>query len=147
MNLRLSAPGNGIDRERALRTVMQQLERLALPGNVRELENLLHRALALSAGGDLQLDELDLTPVETAAEAPGETVRSAAIPDDTTPSDLQHWLDQQERRVILRVLRETGFNRTAAAARLGLNLRQMRYRMSRLAIVAPSSGPGDHEPS
>ena len=129
--------------ERALR----QLERLALPGNVRELENLLHRALALSAGGDLQLDELDLTPVETAAEAPGETVRSAAIPDDTTPSDLQHWLDQQERRVILRVLQETGFNRTAAAARLGLNLRQMRYRMSRLAIVAPTSGPGDHEPS
>ena len=35
----------------------------------------------------------------------------------------------------------------AAAARLGLNLRQMRYRMSRLAIVAPTSGPGDHEPS
>ena len=129
--------------ERALR----QLERLALPGNVRELENLLHRALALSAGGDLQLDELDLPPVETAAETPDETVRSAAIPDDTTPSDLQHWLDQQERRVILSVLQETGFNRTAAAARLGLNLRQMRYRMSRLAIVAPTSGPGDHEPS
>ncbi len=129
--------------ERALR----QLERLALPGNVRELENLLHRALALSAGGDLQLDELDLTSVETTAETPDETVRSAAIPDDTTPSDLQHWLDQQERRVILSVLQETGFNRTAAAARLGLNLRQMRYRMSRLAIVAPTSGPGDHEPS
>ena len=42
----------------------------------------------------------------------------------------------------MRALDETGFNRTAAAARLGLNLRQMRYRMARLGITAPS----DDEP-
>ncbi len=126
---------------------LRQLENHPLPGNVRELENLLHRALALSAGEDLQFDEADLAPAETAPAPPEAPAPSDVIEDGTTPSDLQHWLDQQERRVILRVLRETGFNRTAAAARLGLNLRQMRYRMSRLAIVAPSSGPGDHEPS
>ena len=126
---------------------LRQLENHPLPGNVRELENLLHRALALSAGEDLKFDEADLAPAATAPAPPEAPAPSDVIEDGTTPSDLQHWLDQQERRVILRVLRETGFNRTAAAARLGLNLRQMRYRMSRLAIVAPSSGPGDHEPS
>lgn len=63
------------------------------------------------------------------------------------PADLQTWLDEQERTVITRVLNETGFNRTAAAARLGLNLRQMRYRMARLAIAAPSPGIDPDEPS
>ena len=41
--------------------------------------------------------------------------------------------------MLIRALNETGFNRTAAAARLGLNLRQIRYRMARLGIVPPSS--------
>ena len=45
----------------------------------------------------------------------------------------------------MRALDETGFNRTAAAARLGLNLRQMRYRMARLGISAPSNGEADDD--
>ena len=56
-----------------------------------------------------------------------------------TPKDLQVWLDQQERAILVRALAEAGFNRTAAAASLGLNLRQIRYRMSRLAITAPAN--------
>ena len=55
------------------------------------------------------------------------------------PSDLEAWLNEQERQVLIRALNETGFNRTAAAARLGLNLRQIRYRMARLGIVPPGS--------
>jgi two-component system response regulator PilR (NtrC family) len=58
------------------------------------------------------------------------------------PGDLQTWLDDQERDILRRTLVATGFNRTAAAARLGLNLRQIRYRMSRLNIIAPGL-PGD----
>ena len=54
------------------------------------------------------------------------------------PDDLEAWLDRQERQMLVRALNETGFNRTAAAARLGLNLRQMRYRMARLGITAPN---------
>jgi two-component system response regulator PilR (NtrC family) len=106
-----------------------------LAGNVRELENLLHRALALSDGGELQFDDLDM-----AAAKPVEPGVSAALTHDPIPADLQIWLDGQERAIIARTLQEAGFNRTAAAARLGLNLRQMRYRMSRLGIVVPSSG-------
>ena len=59
------------------------------------------------------------------------------------PADLQSYLDEQERQVLLQALRETDFNRTAAAARLGLNLRQMRYRIQRLGIVMPSGGDDD----
>jgi two-component system response regulator PilR (NtrC family) len=56
-----------------------------------------------------------------------------------TPSDLQAYLDQQEREILVRTLRDTNFNRTAAAQRLGLSLRQIRYRIARLAIATPGS--------
>ena len=63
---------------------------------------------------------------------------SSGSPPPALPCDLAAWLDEQERLVLVRALGETGFNRTAAAARLGLNLRQMRYHMARLGITAPS---------
>ena len=53
------------------------------------------------------------------------------------PQDLQAYLDQQEREILVKALQETGFNRTAAAQRLGLSLRQIRYRIARLAITMP----------
>ena len=56
---------------------------------------------------------------------------------DATTTDLQNFLDQQERNIRTKVLQETGFNRTAAAARLGLTLRQIRYRIARLGISTP----------
>jgi two-component system response regulator PilR (NtrC family) len=113
-----------------------------LAGNVRELENLLHRALALSDGGVLQFDALDMPAVQPVQADPPP---SGSL--DAMPADLQVWLDQQERTIIARALQDTGFNRTAAAARLGLNLRQMRYRMSRLGIAAPASGCESDEPA
>jgi len=54
------------------------------------------------------------------------------------PSDLQAWLDQQEREILIRALKEAGFNRTATAARLGISLRQIRYRIARLNIAVPN---------
>ncbi|HEY1229696.1 MAG TPA: helix-turn-helix domain-containing protein, partial [Ramlibacter sp.] len=62
------------------------------------------------------------------------------------PSDLQAYLDQQEREILVRTLQETGFNRTAAAQRLGLSLRQIRYRIARLAITVPG-GDEANEPA
>ena len=55
------------------------------------------------------------------------------------PNDLQSHLDQQERDILVRTLKETGFNRTLAATRLGLSLRQIRYRIARLKIDTPQS--------
>lgn len=98
--------------------VMAQLRSLPFNGNVRELENILHRAVALGEDSDLHFD---------------------APPDDhvAVPENLQNFLDQQERSILTKVLQETGFNRTAAATRLGLSLRQIRYRIARLGITTP----------
>jgi two-component system, NtrC family, response regulator PilR len=120
--------------------VAEQLAAHPLAGNVRELENLLHRAVALSDGEALQVDLAVTAPAPLAEEAraaPAESPTPSSTADVPMPSDLQAWLDQQEREILVRALQETGFNRTAAAQRLGLSLRQIRYRIARLAIVVP----------
>jgi two-component system, NtrC family, response regulator PilR len=129
--------------------VLEQLQAHPLPGNVRELENMLHRALALSDGSQLQVD---FTPTASSAPAPAAAVavaehaaaqRPVAAPVEAVPSDLQAYLDQQEREILVKALRETNFNRTAAAQKLGLSLRQIRYRIARLAIATPGSEEPD----
>ena len=84
----------------------------------------------------------------TEAAAPAAAAGSAAVPDMALlavvqqaheialPCDLQAFLDAHEKALLQRALQHTQFNRTAAAALLGLNLRQIRYRMERLGIVA-----------
>jgi two-component system, NtrC family, response regulator PilR len=129
---------------------MAWLKARELPGNVRELENLLQRALALSNGNALEPE--DFGESEDTQEIPTQpdqltpaagTPATPARPPEDIPADLQTYLDEQERRVLLKALRECDFNRTAAAARLGLNLRQMRYRIQRLGIAMPS--PDDED--
>lgn len=145
--------------------LLQQLAHHPLRGNVRELENLLHRAVALNDGEELHLDfagepavsALSVLPVTVpttapmaAAVQPSSNLPGAELPPSSSehvaldtagvlplPADLQSHLDQQEREILVRALQESGFNRTAAAARLGLNLRQIRYRIARLGISGP----------
>jgi two-component system response regulator PilR (NtrC family) len=93
------------------------------PGNVRELENILERALALCAGERIETEDLQLVPV-LAGEAAG--------PHSKWP--LQEYLDRVEREAILEALDKTRFNRTAAAKLLGITFRALRYRMERLGI-------------
>lgn len=119
--------------------MLQQLQALPLAGNVRELENLLHRAVALSDGQSLMLDDMvehdSDVPTKPSAQTTGlaaPTVSNASA----LPKDLQAHLDEQERLILVQTLKDTGFNRTAAAARLGMSLRQIRYRMARLGIEA-----------
>ncbi len=127
---------------------LQRLVRHDFPGNVRELENLLHRALALSAGPSIGLADLGL-PVEDVAEA---AAAAAAVPDvllppaaaapevqAALPADLAAYLDDVERDILVRALERHRYNRTAAGASLGLSLRQMRYRMARLGVGAADS--------
>jgi two-component system response regulator PilR (NtrC family) len=122
-------------------TMLAALQRNDLLGNVRELENILHRALALSDGDELELEDHDMqfgcpesAPPELGA-VPIDTPAMAPLPAGV-PSDLQSHLDIQEKAILLQALTECGFNRTAAAARLGISLRQIRYRMVRLGIDA-----------
>ena len=122
--------------------VLEQLCAHPLPGNVRELENLLHRAVALSDGTELQIDFAPTQATPLAGEPRPEAVVAAAAPaaaPSPVPTDLQAYLDQQEREILIKALQETNFNRTAAAQKLGLSLRQIRYRISRLGIAMPGA--------
>ena len=114
--------------------VLLQLAAHPLPGNVRELENLLHRAVAMSDGDDLQVDFAPTQATQSVTAAPTPLFEVAEPP---IPPDLQAWLDFQERDILVRALQDSGFNRTAAASRLGLSLRQIRYRIARLGIAMP----------
>jgi two-component system response regulator PilR (NtrC family) len=91
------------------------------PGNVRELENILERAFALSEGNRIDAGDLQLRPVDTAAST-------------TAVGTLDDHLNQVERKLILEALERTKFNRTAAARLLGVTFRSLRYRMERLGI-------------
>ncbi len=122
--------------------LFEQLASLRLSGNVRELENLLHRAVALSDGESLHVDFAP-TQAATLEEDCGVMAPMVMEPAQTPQSqDLQAYLDQLERDVLVRALQEHHFNRTAAAASLRLNLRQIRYRMARLNIQAPKGDDG-----
>jgi two-component system response regulator PilR (NtrC family) len=94
------------------------------PGNTRELENILERAVALSGTAEIHGDELQLAPPKLADEPAG--------PNAKWP--LQEYLDRIEREAILEALDKTRFNRTAAAKLLGITFRALRYRMERLGI-------------
>ncbi|MBC7608007.1 MAG: sigma-54-dependent Fis family transcriptional regulator [Polaromonas sp.] len=111
--------------------VLEQLRALAFHGNVRELENILHRAVALGEGGDLHLDAPH-APKPQAPSTPNPAPTVLALPDN-----LQDYLDAQERDILCRVLHDTRYNRTAAASKLGMSLRQIRYRIARLNISMP----------
>jgi two-component system response regulator PilR (NtrC family) len=136
------------------------LARYPFPGNVREFENLLHRAVALSGSDTIDVGDLAL-PGDAAADvwatevmgSPALADAAAAMPQSTLPidpprplagvasaaaglpSDLAVYLDDIERDMLLRALEQHRFNRTAAGASLGLSLRQMRYRMARLHVM------------
>ena len=125
---------------------LAQIAQHPLSGNVRELENLLHRALTLADGQQLHLPSHP-APALT-AQAPLAPLAPlvplaqplSPPPPEELPTDLQAWLDEQERAILVRALQDSGFNRTAAAARLGISLRQIRYRIARLNIAAPQDG-------
>jgi two-component system response regulator PilR (NtrC family) len=131
---------------------LQHLLRYAFPGNVRELENLLHRALALAAGheigrADLGLPEEVLHESAPAGSEPSPvahagTARTGAPAPAALPVDLAAYLDDVERDILERALARHRYNRTAAGASLGLSLRQMRYRMARLGVGA-AEGPAE----
>ena len=126
-------------------SAVERLTRYTFPGNVRELENLLHRAVALSGGDVIDAEDLGL-PDTLLQDNGGDTEPGAlrhlseapaviAADEAPLPSDLARHLDEVERAILVRALEQHGFNRTAAGARLGLSLRQMRYRMARLGIT------------
>jgi two-component system response regulator PilR (NtrC family) len=128
------AAQNGVAPPRLSAPALEELMAYDFPGNVRELENILERALALSQAAELGPQDLALhriAPEEEEAAASTEGSQPAPRPAD---APLPAYLDRLEREAILQALGKTGFNRTAAARLLGITFRQLRYRMQRLGI-------------
>ena len=94
------------------------------PGNVRELENILERALALCSGDQIDVEDL-LLPTET-----GGVERHAV--DSAAP--LGTHLEEIEREAIVKALEQSRYNKTAAAKKLGITFRALRYRIKKLGI-------------
>lgn len=112
-------------RPRLSEEALAAMRHYAFPGNVRELENILERAVALSDAGSIGVDDLNLTP--DSRTLPGDADSVAGLP-------LQDYLDRMEREKILQALEQTGGNKTAAARLLGVTFRSLRYRVERLGI-------------
>jgi two-component system, NtrC family, response regulator PilR len=100
------------------------------PGNVRELENVLERALTLSTGGVIAPEHIRLRANGRPEAAPAAATAAAA----TGPTALGTQLESIERDAIVKALEKTRYNKTAAAKLLGMSFRALRYRIKKLGI-------------
>ena len=110
------------------------------PGNFRELENILERAVALSADGVIDVDDLQINLDPLNKPEPMENDGSQHSVVNGLPNfqmghtQIQDYLDDVERQILQSALRITQNNRTQAAKMLGISFRSMRYRLERLNI-------------
>ena len=114
---------------------MQQLELHPFHGNVRELENILERALAMSENDVLDTHDLNLSQSGNT----GQTTIQAKAPDAVTQTEVDRFSPDYEKQLILDALTKTRWNRKAAATLLGLSYRQIRYRIQQYEIDDPKT--------
>ncbi|EJM86574.1 response regulator with CheY-like receiver, AAA-type ATPase, and DNA-binding domains [Pseudomonas sp. GM74] len=105
---------------------LDALKSYRFPGNVRELENMLERAHTLCEDNQIEAGDLRLAEGNRGAEG--------GLPDLTRIDNLEAYLENVERQLLLQALEETRWNRTAAAQRLNLSFRSMRYRLKKLGL-------------
>jgi two-component system response regulator PilR (NtrC family) len=108
------------------------------PGNVRELENVIERAVTLTIGDEVGLEDL---PQERSKSGPA----PALPPSELGPGfDIDRWLGTLEKEVLLRALEQTKGNQTAAAKLLGTTFRSLRYRLRKYGLAeADPSAPDE----
>ena len=124
--LKRLADGSGQNPAKLDDDALEKLKSYRFPGNVRELENMLERAYTLCEDDRITTSDLrlaDSVPISENGEA-----NLAQI------DNLEDYLEAIERKLIIQALEETRWNRTAAAQRLGLSFRSMRYRLKKLGI-------------
>ncbi|MFK3974770.1 sigma-54-dependent transcriptional regulator [Pseudomonas sp. NPDC087358] len=124
--LRRLADGSGQAPARLTPQTLIALKGYRFPGNVRELENMLERAYTLCENDQINAEDLRLAEPARASEQDGPSLADI--------DNLEDYLESIERKLILQALEETRWNRTAAAQRLNLSFRSMRYRLKKLGL-------------
>jgi two-component system response regulator PilR (NtrC family) len=121
---------------------LRALEAYPFPGNVRELENVVERAVALATGHTIGLGDL---PREVSGVASQPTPALVGLPEEGC--NLDEVLGEVERRLILQALERSGGVRTQAARLLNVTLRSLRYRLQKHALAEAGDEASDSEPS
>jgi two-component system response regulator PilR (NtrC family) len=121
---------------------MKRLEEYDFPGNVRELENIIERAVALSPGPTIAADDLPAMR-SSAARASADAGSMAEFPDDGV--DLDRLVYDYERGIVQKALDKAGGVRKRAAALLGISFRSLRYRLDKLGFDRPEGAPAEDD--
>lgn len=112
-------------------TAKVYIAKLQFPGNVRELENMLERALAMCNGKTITVEDL-MNEDTFRLEA---TKKPSFDPDQTLEVSLSDYLEDIEKRAIIKALNKANNNKTAAAKLLGVSFRTLRYRLAKLGLA------------
>ncbi len=148
---------SGGTRPKLAPTALAALRAYLFPGNIRELENILERAFTLCEGEVIQADDLSLPVGETISRQPPLTApipepshsepaterpptpvdfepKTVPYPSAPVVNDLEGYLESLEKAAIMRALEATRYNKTAAAEKLGISFRALRYRLKKLGL-------------
>ena len=127
---------NGIQAPEIDASALGALQHFNFPGNIRELENILERALTLSDGESIRAEHLQLNSdgINAATTDAAKNKTLSYSPDIGEGKSLEDHLIEVEKLAILNALEETRWNRTAAAKKLGMSFRSLRYRLKKLGL-------------
>jgi len=116
----------GVPRPAISDDAMDKLIAYAYPGNVRELENILERAVTLCSNDRVEPEDIQLKQ--------GATLELPSVVEEAAADGLEGQLEHIEREAIVKALEQTRYNKTKAAELLGMTFRQLRYRVKKLGI-------------
>jgi two-component system response regulator PilR (NtrC family) len=132
---------SGLHKPELHASALETLKQHAFPGNVRELENILERAITLCEDNIIKAEDLNLpmTSKDETPETPAEESMEELVPIEVEfepgkDFSLEKQLEHIERTAILKALEKTKYNKTAAAKQLGMSFRSLRYRLKKLGL-------------